>query len=347
MEFAIGTEPRPEYLSYELAKSARMLVEEIFPVAKGENVLITADTASDSRVVDATAQAVYAAGAHPVVIWIEKQPNPCMDPPAPAAAAAKAANAWIDYTIAYMLYSPTHRQAIENGCRYLCYTGMDVDMMVRTIGRQNYTALSAFTAKIRELSTAGKTMRVTNPNGMDLSWEVNKNPPPPGFRREPGKGYSQMLGGQGHAPAVQDTINGTLVFDGAVWPPEELGGLRSPIVMTVKDGAITDIKGGAEARTLERWLKGFNHSEMFRIAHCSYGFNPGITRITGRIVEDERVMGSMEYGVGRTAMGAPSHTDGIVLNPSVYADGVPIEKEGVYVHPDLVAICKEMGVPGY
>ena len=57
MEFAIGTEPRPEYLSYELAKSARMLVEEIFPVAKGENVLITADTASDSRVVDATAQA--------------------------------------------------------------------------------------------------------------------------------------------------------------------------------------------------------------------------------------------------------------------------------------------------
>jgi leucyl aminopeptidase (aminopeptidase T) len=86
---------------------------------------------------------------------------------------------------------------------------------------------------------------------------------------------------------------------------------------------------------------------MFRIAHCSYGFNPGITRITGRIVEDERVMGSMEYGVGRTAMGAPSHTDGIVLNPSVYADGVPIEQEGVYVHPDLVAICKEMGVPGY
>jgi leucyl aminopeptidase (aminopeptidase T) len=246
-----------------------------------------------------------------------------------------------------MLYSPTHRQAIENNCRYLCYTGMDVDMMVRTIGRQNYAALTAFTAKIRELSTMGTKMRVTNPNGMDLSWMVNKNPPAPGWLRVPGKGYSQMLGGQGHAPAVQNTINGTLVFDGAVWPPEELGALRDPIVMTVQDGAITAVKGGPEARTFERWLRSFNHEAMFKVAHCSYGFNPGITRITGRIVEDERIFGSMEYGVGPTALGAPSHTDGIVLNPSVHADDVPLEKDGVYVHAELVAICKQMGVPGY
>ncbi len=346
MELAIGTEPRREYYAFELPKAARMLVEEIFPIQKGENVVITADTASDARVVDATAQAAYSVGAHPVVIWIEKQPNPCMDPPAPVAAAVKAANAWIDYAVAYMLYSNAHRQAIDAGCRYLCYTGMDVDMMVRTVGRQNYALLTAFREKIYELSQAATTMRVTNPNSMDLVCTVDKA----GFafrRREPGKGYSQMLGGQASYAAILDQINGTLVFDGAVWPPEELGALREPIVMTVQKGVITEFKGGPEAKALERWLKSFNHPTMLRVAHCTYGFNPGVTRITGRIVEDERVFGCMEFGIGPSSLGAPSHTDGIVLNPSVWADDVELEREGTYVHLELVAICKQLGVPGY
>ena len=37
----------------------------------------------------------------------------------------------------------------------------------------------------------------------------------------------------------------------------------------------------------------------------------------------------------------------VVLNPTIIFDGEVIEEEGKYVHPELVKLCKEMGVVGY
>ncbi len=38
--------------------------------------------------------------------------------------------------------------------------------------------------------------------------------------------------------------------------------------------------------------------DMCRVAHWSLDYNPGMTKSTGRIVEDERVFGCVEFGVG-------------------------------------------------
>jgi leucyl aminopeptidase (aminopeptidase T) len=72
-----------------------------------------------------------------------------------------------------------------------------------------------------------------------------------------------------------------------------------------------------------------------------------VTKPTGRILEDERVFGCMQFGIGPSSMGAPSHTDGVALNPSVWADEAQLEQEGRYVHPQLVELCRELGAPGY
>lgn len=82
MEFQFGTETRDQYCSMELAAAAHKLVTEAFPVKEGENVLITADSSSDARVVDATACAVKVAGATPVVCWFPQLPEPMQQPPA-------------------------------------------------------------------------------------------------------------------------------------------------------------------------------------------------------------------------------------------------------------------------
>ena len=73
----------PQYYEYELAKAARMLVSEMFKLKPGETFVVTADTESDPRVVDATAAAAFAAGAKPLVVWNaspwawEKRQTPC------------------------------------------------------------------------------------------------------------------------------------------------------------------------------------------------------------------------------------------------------------------------------
>jgi leucyl aminopeptidase (aminopeptidase T) len=93
---------------------------------------------------------------------------------------------------------------------------------------------------------------------------------------------------------------------------------------------------------------------MFWIAHYSLGFNPGVTRPTGRIVEDERVFGSIEFGLGSQGpqhraktWWAASHTDGIVLSPTILLDGVALEVSGRYAHPGVVVACRALGVAGY
>ena len=81
--------------------------------------------------------------------------------------------------------------------------------------------------------------------------------------------------------------------------------------------------------------------------HACYGFNPGVVRPSGRILEDERIFGCMQFGIGATEYGSPAHSDGVVLNPSVWLDEMQIEEDGRYTHPALVELCRQMGMGGY
>jgi len=130
---------------------------------------------------------------------------------------------------------------------------------------------------------------------------------------------------------------------------------------------VTGIQGGSEAKIFENWVKNFDDPNMYKLAHYSYGFNPG-ARLTGKILEDERVFGSIEMGIGSqrprfegtvgsiemgigsqrprfegTVGPAKAHTDGIVLNPTIELDGVVIEEKGKYVHPELARISEAFG----
>lgn len=343
-----GGESSDEFFRYELTHAAHKVVTEVLPIQLGDDVVITADTGSDDRVVDATAQAAYAIGAVPTVIWHQTLPNPCHEPPAPVAAAVLQADWWIDFATAYLLYSPAYFSAVEAGCRHLAVGGMDVDMMVRTIGRVNYPALEKMKYRLNEISQEAEIIRVTSPAGTDLTMRVDKAVDP--FFSPPPKegGYAVMLGGQSGFLTIQQSFEGTLVFDGCISPPEDIGVLHSPVILHIERGVIDNIEGGPEAVRFKQWLDSFNDPLMFLMDHACYGFNPGVPRPTGRIVEDERVFGCMQFGIGPAwDGGAPSHTDGVVLNPSVWVDDLQIEEEGVYIYPELVELCREMDVEGY
>ena len=263
MEFILGTEPRSEYYRFELALAAHKLVTQVRPIKPEQQVLITADTASDARVVQATAGAVYTVGGVPTVIWYPTLPVPMAPPPAPVARAVMGADVWIDYAVAYQLYSPAYHAAIENGCIYVCLTGMDVDMMVRTIGRTTHAPLQEMTTRLYQLSQAAETVRVTSPAGTDLTMKVDKAgdrfwEPPPAEG-----GYPQMLGGQSGFMAYRESYEGVLVFDGALWPPAELGVLHTPVRLVIEGGYAKRIEGGSEATVFARWLENFGHPEAY------------------------------------------------------------------------------------
>ncbi len=340
----MGTEQRQEFFNFEAGAAARKLVELLAQVQPGQEVVVTADSQSDARCVDLAAREVFTAGGVPVIAWYSMRPYPCLDPPRSVTRAVVGSDVWIDFSVSYALYSEAYREAISNGCRYVCLTGMTVDMLVRMIGRVDFGRLQEFAAVLRDLTAKADAVRLTSPAGTDLAARMSKEPMRT-IARPPGA--SVMLIGQVPWRLAEDSINGMLVFDGALWPPAELGALRSPIGMRVTDGCIHDIDGGREAAVFARWLASFRHRAMHRISHCTFGCNPGATKITGSTLEDERVFGCVEFGIGAARQGAPSHADGIVLHPTVWLDGVPIEEDGIYVHPDLERLARELQAVGY
>ncbi len=353
--FSIGIEPRDEYMSYEVAKGALTLAKDVMLIRKGENVVLTADSCSDRRVVEATAEAVFAIGGQPTVIYYPTAPNACIEPYRPIAAAVEESDVWLEFAYSYVMHAPCFQKALANGCRYINLTGMDAMMMVRCISQIDYDLVIELGECLQRVVMAADEIIVRNPSGTDLKGYNRGRKVRLSGQKATQKGYPIMMAGQISWCPMENTIEGKLVFDGAVFPPLELGKIGNPIALTIKEGRVTDFEGGTEASVFKRWMDSLGEPEsMRRVAHYSLGFNPGVTAISGRIVEDERVFGCIEFGIGsqgKSIMGekwdAPGHTDGIVLNPTIILDGKPLEEEGVYVLPEVREICKRMGISGY
>jgi leucyl aminopeptidase (aminopeptidase T) len=348
MELMIGTEPRREYYSFEAAAAAHRMLDRVMLVRPGENVVITADTQSDWRVVEATAQAAFVLGAHPTVVWYETREHAQMEPFAPVAAAVQAADVWIEYAVQYLLYTNARRAASAKGCRYAAFCGLDADALVRTIGRVDYPTMLAMGEKLVSLTENVAEYSVATARGTNIRfsnegarvWQSGCL----GDRR----GVEVMLGGQVVWLPDESSVNGTILVDGSIWPPDAVGIVREPVRLHIRAGRITAIEGGTEARILKAWLDSLQDPTMMRIAHCNYGFNPGVTRLTGRVNEDERVFGVFVFGFGGWMdRPAASHFDVVITAPTIVANGVEIERDGKFVHPEVARFCQRMQVAGY
>lgn len=339
----------------ELGQAAHTLVHRLFRLKPGESFVITADTESDWRVVTATAQAAFAVGAKPMVILnasplgVGKAADDML-PLDPLAAALREADAWVEFNNQWLLYSTPYDVAMRESkrLRHLCLVGMNVDMMIRCIGRVDFAVLEGFQRTLTEMLDQAKHSRITTPSGGDVEFEHASEVPTRcrlGYAHGPG---SEMLAGQISQTPRFESINGKIVFDGAVTPP--CGKLEAPVELTVEEATIVKVEGGPQARQFEAWINSFGHPQMRRMAHISYGCNPG-ARLTGDILEDERVWGATEWGLGNVGpstlppdgIAGPSHSDGICLNSSVWLDGRQILDQGRFVDPKLAEVARRLG----
>lgn len=344
-----------ELYEFELGKAAKSLVEDMLNIKPGETVIITADTESDFRVVNATAREVFSTGAKLMTIafpapgGVGKAADPDL-PLKPLIGAIQNADVWIEFNNRWLLYSSVFEDAykINKDLRYICLVGMNVDMIIRTIGKLNIPKLAEFLTKIADITQKSKIVKITTPGGTDISF---KNHPARPMVIHSGKvpiGAYEMLPGQISWSPDFKTINGTIIFDGSINPP--LGLLREPVVLRVEKGKIKEVKGGSESKAFENWLKNFDDPNMFQLAHISYGFNPG-AKLTGNVLEDERIWGATEWGIGYIGpklvpdlggVSAASHSDGICLNSSVWLDGFQILDHGQVIAPsELVKLSEE------
>lgn len=324
---------------HELARPAAGLVSDFFAVRPGEEVLITADTASDTDVVRAVFGAVQTSGGRPTVVMTERLPfqGRLADPfiSAPLFAAVQKADVWIDLTFPYLAGSHAHDEAMKTGrVRALLGGDMTAAGFARLFAGSDIGAVLALRAGFVEyLRTAvGKPCRITSPGGTDVTFRIAETPAgaalpstAPGTYAPPG---SVII------PPDPDSVAGRIVVETVFH--EYYTVCRAPLTVTV-NGAISEIDGDPiDIRVMDRALRRAGGGDYGKVIHFTYGFHPE-ARFTGRsFIEDIRVTGANAIGFGLpwwVPGGGENHPDAVVTNQSLWIGDDMLAEQGRLIGP--------------
>lgn len=178
----------------------------------------------------------------------------------------------------------------------------------------------------------GKQCSITTPAGTNFTTSIE------GRKAVSGFGMSPMAGMASSPPnietavgPVENSAEGVLIIDGSI-PLPGLGVIREPIRINVEKGLIVSIEGGEEAKLLEKSLKAMNDDRVYVIAEVGFGMNTNAS-ISGRMLEDEGVFGTMHIGIGNNLSyggtnNTPIHIDLIMRRPTYIVDGKTIYRDG-------------------
>ncbi len=334
---------------------SKVIIAEMFKVQKGETVAITADADSDRKTVEALANAATELGGFPLILWIPKGRGDgqigVQDWPARSLTAALCeVDVWIELTTTVMLYSEIWETAMNKNkkLRYLVIGGSSVESMKRVFTGFDIKVLGKLLSQILEMTKKANTIRITSPNGTDVSYDIDLN-----FAFDIDDGdYSQPIFGTapGYVNVVPKlgSMNGRIVFD--VLMNVDVLNNDNHVEFVMKDGEIHEVLGNKEAEKFKDYLASFDDPNMYKISHNMFGLNPGIRKLSGEIVEDERIWGGVDFGFGHTSpidmpphgQVAKSHFDGVVAKTSIYLDEVQIVDDGNVCHPDLKKLADEI-----
>jgi leucyl aminopeptidase (aminopeptidase T) len=338
----------PEPSGTRVSRTADKLLRDVMKVKEGETIAITCDTESDWAFAMELERAATAIDAKPILVRNKAPPHVgrAAEPFLPLESligVVANSDVWVELNGKWLLYSSVYEEAMRRKrTRYMCLVGMNRDMAVRCIGNVDVPGVLKFQRALQRITKGVHSMHYKTPAGSDVTFENDPGRPVLVEGDVSGPGEYMLLGQVDWAP-IEETINGTIVYDGSVNPPDELGLLKEPVKLEVRNGRVERVHGSRSAGIYERWLRTLKDENMYVLAHISYGCNPG-AKLTGNVLEDERIWGVLEWGLGNQSetfrarnTRAISHSDGITLRPTLEGDGQLIIKGGRYVHPELTA----------
>jgi leucyl aminopeptidase (aminopeptidase T) len=227
-----------------------------------------------------------------------------------------------------LTHTDSRRNASAKGVRVATLPGVTEEVMVRCMNA-DYKEIAARTVRICELMRTTKVIRVKAPAGTDITLPIEGREAhaSSGVFRDKGL-YGNLPTGEAYLAPLEGLSNGVVVVDGSM---ASVGMVDEPIRITVRDGYATDITGGESARRLIALLE--PHGKDGRtVAEFGIGTNDKAI-LTGVILEDEKVMGTIHIAFGdNKSMGGSvrvaSHLDGLVKQPTVWFDDRVIMEQG-------------------
>ncbi|MDD5563135.1 MAG: aminopeptidase [Thermoanaerobaculaceae bacterium] len=311
----------------EIESAALVAVRDCLGIKPHETLLIVTDPplASLARTLATAARPL----AREVLVleYAQRQLNG-EEPPAPAPAAMAGSDAVIAVTSRSITHTAARRAATAAGARVATMPGITEACLVRTMNA-DYGAIAERTRRVTELLTRARTARLTTAAGTDLELPIAGIAAiaSTGLIREPGQ-WGNLPSGEAYLRPEEGKAEGVLVVDGAL---AGIGTVGEPVRITVHAGLAVEVSGGEEAAAFAAMLAKVGAPGR-NVAELGVGTNDRAV-LTGMILEDEKILGTVHVAFGNNAsMGGsvdvPFHVDGIVLKPTLTLDGEPLLLEG-------------------
>ena len=299
----------------QLEQAVATVIQRCLRVQAGETVLVVADPAS-TAIGEALLAAARDAGGDAVLTILPPNPARGTEPPAPVAAAFAAADVFLAPCLPSLSHTSARKRACELGHRGATLPGVTADMLARLMSA-DFDAMAARCRAVAELLTASDEARMTCPRGTDVRFDLRGRAAisdegdlgaPGAFGNLPcGEGFVSPVGGEG-------TIATSSL--GLVGLTDE------PVLLTVRDGRLADATGSGDAA--QQYLAMLDaHGPLGRnLAELGVGTNDR-ARLTGNILEDEKILGTAHVAFGASAgiggnVTVPVHLDVVVTEPTLW-----------------------------
>ncbi len=315
----------------KLDKASEIAIHDCMGLQNGETVLVVTDEPLRHIGYSLWQAAKNLGGADPVIIEMQPRKTNGEEPPKQIAELMKQFDVVLCPTSKSLTHTDSRRLATALGVRIATLPGVTEEIMIRCMNA-DYHKIAERTYKLCELMEQTKVIRVTSPSGTDINMPIvgRSAHASSGLFREKGQ-WGNLPTGEAYLAPEECKSNGVVVIDGSM---AGVGMIKSPIKIVVKDGYAADITGGEEAEKLVKLLEPHGLDGR-NVAEFGIGTNDKAI-LTGLILEDEKVMGTIHVAFGdNKSMGGSvrvaSHLDGLVKNPDVWFDDRLIMKDGKFI----------------
>ena len=312
-------------MSSELADAAETAVEQCLRVAPDESLVVVADDERE-RIGEALYEAASAVTEDATVLRSPPADRHGTEPPAPVAAAMAESDVFLAPTTKSLSHTRARGSACDAGARGATLPGITEDVFTTGLDA-DYAAIDAACDDVLAQVGDADEVRVTSPAGTDIAFGIGDREwlADTGMVHEPGD-FSNLPAGE--VFIAPETATGTYVVDGTMMPHGLLDDGQE-LTFEVEDGFVTSVSDDAVRAEIETAAESVGDA-AYNLAELGIGTNVGVGEPVGSVLLDEKAGGTVHIAIGDNAgiggeTDAPIHLDGILRNPTVYADGEAID----------------------
>ncbi len=317
-------------ITSQLYSASLIAVRDCMGTKSNEKVLVVTD--EPLRTIGYSLwQAAKDIGTEVMLIEILPRKTNGEEPPAEVAELMKKVDVVLCPTSKSLTHTDSRRNASAAGARVATLPGVTEEIMIRCMNA-DYNRIAERTFKLCKILEKTDAIRVTTSLGTNITMPIKGREAhaSSGLFREKGL-WGNLPTGESYLAPLEGLSNGIVVVDGSM---ASVGMVKEPIRIVVKDGYATEITGGEEAKRLRELLEPHG-KDAYTVAEFGIGTNDKAI-LTGKILEDEKVMGTIHIAFGdNKSMGGSvrvaSHLDGLIKQPTVWFDDKMIMKDGKFV----------------